>query len=123
MTVVICSKCGLRQWVPVTGVCRKCSANLGFRLIELALCDNRNSSSDPGSAALKLGSTLRALRLRQGRTQAEISRRSRVPRSSLSRFESNACEPSLPTLARILVALGVESLYLRLRTGSPSRRD
>jgi DNA-binding XRE family transcriptional regulator len=123
MTVVNCISCGLRQWVPVSGTCRRCHAKLGFSLIEIPLCDHANTSNVYPGGALRLGPRLRALRLRQGRTQANVASKARVPRTSLSRFESNLCAPSLSTLARILVALGVESLYLRLRTGSPPDRD
>lgn len=114
MTVVSCISCGLRQWVPVSGTCRRCHAKLGFSLIEIPLCDHADTSNDLPGASLKLGPRLRAMRLRQGRTQQNVAAKARIPRSSLSRFESNACAPSLPTLARILSALGAESLYIRL---------
>lgn len=121
MTVVSCISCGLRQWVPVSGTCRRCHAKLGFSLIEIPLCDQVNPSNDFSNAALRLGRRLRAMRLRQGRTQASVASKARVPRTSLSRFESDACAPSLSTLARILAALGVESLYIRLGTESSAR--
>lgn len=119
MTVVNCSSCGLRQWVPVSGTCRRCHAKLGFSLIEIPLCIHANSSGNLQFTALRVGPTLRAMRLRQGRTQASISARARVPRTSLSRFESGTCKPSLSTLARILTALGAESVYIRLGKSPP----
>lgn len=114
MTVISCSSCGLRQWVPVSGHCRKCQAKLGFSLIEVPLCLHENAPNHRRGSALKVGPTLLAMRLRQGKTQTCISSMSRVPRSSLSRYESGACSPSLSTLARILDALGAECLYIRL---------
>jgi DNA-binding XRE family transcriptional regulator len=119
MTVVRCVSCGLLQWVPVSGTCRRCQAKLNFSLIELPLCAHENSSDHRQSPALRVGPTLRAMRLRQGRSQANVSSRARVPRSSLSRFESDACAPSLSTLAKILTALGAECLYIRLGKGPP----
>ena len=121
MTVISCSSCGLRQWVPLSGRCRKCQARLNCSLIEIPLCVHEDASNNLRDPALRIGSTLRAMRLRQGRSQESVSSKARVPRSSLSRFESNACAPSLSTLARILAALGVESLYIRLGNGPPSR--
>lgn len=121
MTVVSCISCGLRQWVPVSGTCRRCHAKLGFSLIEIPLRIHANISDDRRTAALRVGPTLRAMRLRQGRSQASVSLKAGVPRSSLSRFESDACAPSLSTLARILTALGVESLYIRLGNGESAR--
>jgi DNA-binding XRE family transcriptional regulator len=114
MTVVRCVSCGLRQWVPVSGTCRRCQANLGFSLIEIPLHIHADTSDHRQSPALKVGSTLRAMRLRQGRSQANVSSRAGVPRSSLSRYESGASAPSLRTLALILVSLGAECLYIRL---------
>lgn len=117
MTIVSCTCCGLRQWVPVSGACRRCQAKLGFSLIEIPLHleATRENRSTP---VLKVGPALRAIRLRQGRSQASVSSKAgRVPRTSLSRYEADACAPSLATLARILVALGAESLYIRLGAG------
>lgn len=117
MTVVSCISCGLRQWVPVSGACRRCHARLGFSLVEIPLCIHANNPDDRRGAALRLGPTLRAMRLRQGKSQENVSSKARVPRSSLSRFEPDACAPSLSTLARILAALGAESLYIRIGKG------
>ncbi len=119
MTVVRCVSCGLRQWVPVSGACRRCQAKLNFSLVELPLCSQESSPDHCLNPALKVGRTLRAMRLRQGRSQANVSSKARVPRSSLSRFESDSCAPSLSTLARILTALGAECLYIRLGKGPP----
>jgi DNA-binding XRE family transcriptional regulator len=121
MTVVNCISCGLRQWVPISGQCRRCHAKLGFSLLEIPLNVHGSELDHTTSPALRVGPTLRAMRLRQGRTQASVSARARVPRTSLSRFESDTCAPSLSTLARILAALGVESLYIRLGNGPPRR--
>lgn len=116
MTVIRCDSCGLRQWISDT--CRRCHAKL-FSLVEIPLCDPANTSDDYPGAALRLGLKLRAMRLRQGRTQASVASKARVPRSSLSRFESDASAPSLSTLVRILAALGAESLYIRLGKSPP----
>ncbi len=121
MTVVSCISCGLRQWVPISGTCRRCHAKLGFSLIEIPLYIHSNSSGNLQFTTLKVGPTLRAMRLRQGRSQETVARKARVPRTSLSRFESNSCAPSLSSLARILTALGVESLYIRLGNGESAR--
>jgi Helix-turn-helix domain len=122
MTVVRCVSCGLLQWVPVSGHCRKCQTKLGFSLIEIPLCVHENAPDDRRGSALEVGPTLLAMRLRQGKTQTCVSSISRVGRSSLSRYESGACSPSLSTLARILAALGAESLYIRIGKGPPRER-
>jgi DNA-binding XRE family transcriptional regulator len=123
MTAVTCSNCGLRQWVPISGSCRRCSTNLGFRLIEIPLNVHNNLIANNSRPDLRFGPALRAMRLRQGRSQNSVSSSARVPRSSLSRVESNTCTPSLSTLARILCALGVESLYIRLGNSVPQPKE
>ena len=120
MTVIRCSSCGLVQWVPVSGTCRRCQTKLPFSLIEISLGIHENAPENRRGKAFRVGPTLRAMRLRQGRSQANVSSERLMPRSSLSRFESDACAPSLPTLARILTALGAECLYIRL--GNPQFR-
>lgn len=122
MTAVTCSSCGLRQWVPISGSCRRCRANLGFRLIEIPL-NLHNATLNNSRPDLRFGPILRAMRLRQGRSQDSISSSARMQRSSLSRVESNTCAPSLSTLARILRALGAESIYIRLGNSVPRPKE
>lgn len=122
MTVIRCSFCGLVQWARVSGICAKCGAR-AFSLIEIPLCFHPTTSDDHPALALRVGPALRAMRLRQGRTQASVSSKARVPRTSLSRFESGTCTPSLPTLGRILTALGAESLYIRCGNQPQPRND
>ena len=44
----------------------------------------------------------------QGITQAELARRTGIPRSNITRFESGSYNPSLDLLVRIAAALGME---------------
>lgn len=118
MIIIRCTCCGLRQWVPVSGACRRCHTKLGFSLLEIPLHPDQDQPGKRPTPGLRVGPALRAMRLRQGRSQASVaSRAGRVPRTSLSRYEADACAPSLATLARILTALGAESLYIRLGPG------
>ena len=52
-------------------------------------------------------------RKRQDMTQAELARRTGIPRSNITRFESGSYNPSLEMLVRIAAALGM-TLQLRL---------
>ena len=49
----------------------------------------------------------------QGITQAELARRTGIPRSNITRFESGNYNPSLELLVRIAAALGM-SLQMQL---------
>lgn len=118
MTVVTCISCGLRQFA-LSSACRRCRADLGFSFIEIPLTENMIHSQLPGVRKLLLGSLIRSIRLRQGKSQARISEKAETGRAHLSRIERGAATPNLATLLRILGALGVESLYVRLNDKSP----
>ena len=60
---------------------------------------------------------LRDARLRAGLSQAELGRRAGVTQSVVSAYESGARQPSVPTLARLVAATGLE---LDLRVCEPA---
>jgi len=60
---------------------------------------------------------LRDARLRAGLSQAELGRRARVTQSVVSAYESGARQPSIPTLARLVAATGLE---LEMRVSEPA---
>jgi predicted nucleotidyltransferase/DNA-binding XRE family transcriptional regulator len=74
----------------------------------------------PTDAAAAPGALLRDARRRSGLTQAELARRAGVTQSVISAYESGARQPSLPTLARLVAATGLE-LTVELRKGAPVR--
>jgi hypothetical protein len=72
---------------------------------------------DPAGAS---GALLRDARRRSGLTQAELARRAGVTQSVISAYESGARQPSLPTLARLVAATGLE-LAIGVRKPAPAR--
>lgn len=60
---------------------------------------------------------LREARRRAGLSQVELGRRAGVTQSVISAYESGARQPSVPTLARLVVAAGYE---LELRISDPA---
>jgi len=56
---------------------------------------------------VRLGQRLRALRLAEGLTQAELARRTGIHRPNIARVEAGRHTPSLETLARLASAIGV----------------
>lgn len=56
---------------------------------------------------VRLGQRLRALRLAEGLTQAELARRTGIHRPNIARVEAGRHTPSLETLARLAAAIGV----------------
>ncbi len=114
MTVVRCVSCGLRQWA-LRSTCVRCRANLGFSVIEITLLKQDPSAMQGQDCSiLPLGSAIRSLRISQKKSQACLASSACLERSNLSRIERSQSVPSVPTLARLLRALGVESLYIRL---------
>lgn len=109
MTTCRCVECGVVQWVlPSCGKCRKCGAPLPFSVLEISLTNIH---------ALQLGRALRSLRLRQGVTQTQLARSAMLGRSHLSRIESGT-PPKLATFVRLLNALGVDTLYIPVKSKS-----
>src|SRR5690348_11219852 len=108
MNVVTCDSCGLRQWIPVSGVCRRCAARVFIAVhIPIQSWEASSGSDEPNVA---LGRVLRSMRLRRGQTQAQIALSAVTSRSHLARIELGAAQPNLSTLIRILRALQVRSV-------------
>jgi transcriptional regulator with XRE-family HTH domain len=70
-----------------------------------------------------VGSTLRALRMRQARTLREVSARARVSLGYLSEIERGQKEPSSELLAAICAALEVELSDLFAEVSQTLRRE
>nr|VTP01801.1 anaerobic benzoate catabolism transcriptional regulator [Mycobacterium riyadhense] len=54
------------------------------------------------------GNLLRIARARTAMSQRDLAQAANVPQSTIARIESGARQPSLPVLARILAAVGLE---------------
>lgn len=120
MTVIRCESCGLvRQLVPDT--CPRCHASMGL-LIEIPIGDNSESAEGRNQASLSLGQALRRLRLRQGKTQALISAAAGLDRAHWSRVEANTASPTLKTVLLMFKALGVDTVYVRIRERRPFKQ-
>ena len=107
MDQLVCPICALTQFVPVRGQCRRCGTRL-FTLVEIPLLDGAACVD-----AARFGATLKAIRQAQHKTQGCISS---TNRSQLSRLESGALSPRLHTVIRILRALRVGAVILRVQT-------
>ncbi len=111
-----CMQCLLKQYVPVSGRCRRCGASFGIEIIEIKLPSAPASENFPRGLGLPLGDAIRSLRQKQHRTQSELARASGLGRSMISRAECSASAPNGKTLGKILHGLRVESIWLVSRT-------
>ena len=62
----------------------------------------------PGSRVAKPGAALRALRRKRGWTLADVSRRTGLPTSTLSKIENDRMSPTFDKLARISTGLQID---------------
>jgi transcriptional regulator with XRE-family HTH domain len=111
--VVRCEQgCGLVQFRTRSGFCRRCLRLLPCILVfrtptpapaveEAALPVSQSSLVE------NIGRRISELREAQGLTQAQLTNKSRVSRSYISRIESGKMLPSISTLEKVGAALGI----------------
>ena len=132
--VISCKACGLVQFRTRTGKCRRC-----LHLLPLAEPGRVTSSSRPANLRRarrkskgkwlnlemveNLGQRIQEIRKLRGLTQNELFELSNVSRSYLARIESGLMTPSLGTLEKISVALGVSLNRFFLRGGEALLED
>ncbi len=63
-------------------------------------------------AAVKIGKSVRELRIEKFMSQAELSKAAGVSPAHLGRIERNEHDPHLSTIRKIAQALGVDPSYL-----------
>ncbi|HEX4103910.1 MAG TPA: helix-turn-helix domain-containing protein [Candidatus Paceibacterota bacterium] len=108
-----CLTCGLVQYRTRTGNCRCCHHALTpktiFVLPELPpQTPDKNNVRGPNLEIVQnVGQRILQLREARGITQSQLQARCRVSRSYLSRIEGGRMTPSLATLEKIAVALGI----------------
>src|ERR1700682_2142572 len=125
--VVRCDRCLLVQFRTSNSLCRRCHLSLDEDEAEIAamtpapevLPVNVHSN---GRGHLKLESSIRSLRLRNGLSQRQLALRMSVPRTYVSKIENEKATPTLSSLERLARALEVSVPEL-LSGGETSRQD
>lgn len=107
--VFVCPSCGLRQFVGVAALCRRCREPRPMAQLEIPL-----AAMGPNLAAV-IGNTIRELRLRRGFSQSTLAQRIGSHRTHVSRIERAQVTPTPALLVRAALALGVEQILLRVR--------
>lgn len=115
MDPLVCPVCECNSPGPVAalGRCRRCGAHL-FTLIEVPLADDPSRRN-----GLSIGAALKEIRKMRDRNQSSVGSHARIDRAHLSRIESGASTPRLQTLCRLLRALGVHAILLRVDAQPP----
>lgn len=120
MDTIQCSRCGLHQFIFITSGdaarCKRCHSSRGFSIIALPL-PSTPLTLDQMDAQIRtaVGVLVQKLRKRQNLTQHWVGLHSRTHASEVSRAERGARILSLSSLVRIVKAIGIDGVYLRLR--------
>ena len=121
--VVRCAYCRLMQYRTSNSLCRKCHKPLDFeetaRLMPQLV--SSQSAPDGADAALHVAAQVREIRLARHLSQRQLASRMQVPRTYISKIENGKAIPTLGSLERLALALGVE--VRQLVRDARSRRD
>jgi len=117
---IVCPACQLSQFERGNGKCRRCDHSLGHTYLELFLSipPAKYNSQRLVATRLQTGGLIRRLRLRRGITQSELASLTGIHRTYLSRAERGQVVPSIIALLQIVCALGVDKVFLRVRSSS-----
>jgi transcriptional regulator with XRE-family HTH domain len=127
--VIRCNTCALIQYRTRTGNCRRCLRPLPSALHPLLPAhEPLEISSDRADEFLKppnfqavanIGKRIQQLRKSRGLTQNQLQMRSRVSRSYLARVETGLMTPSLRTVEKIALGLGIALSQFFIPAASP----
>jgi len=113
--IVTCPACSLRQFLTGDGSCRRCHQPLGVTYHEIPLPLSPLDLASDFHNHNRLGTLIRQLRHKSGRSQAWLARSTHTHRTHVSRLECGQVLPAVSTLLRIAAVLGVDRISLRIR--------
>lgn len=118
--VTRCAVCSLTQYRSVSGLCVRCGAVLKVAISNLGTSELCHESAFPISR--RIGIAVKQLRIERRLSQEQLARKMRTARPQVTRLESGISNPSLQTIERAALALGIDitEIFLRLPC---SRRD
>jgi transcriptional regulator with XRE-family HTH domain len=121
--VVRCEYCRLMQYRTSNSLCRKCHKPLDYE--EPAPLAPHLVTSQPvphsDDASMQVATQVRELRRARHLSQRQLAGRMQVPRTYISKIENGKAIPTLGSLERLALALGVE--VRQLVRDARSRRD
>ena len=121
--VVRCEYCRLMQYRTVNSLCRKCHKALDIEE-PVVLAPQLVTSppvADCEEAGMQVAHQVRELRRARHLSQRQLAGRMQVPRTYISKIENGKAIPTLGSLERLALALGVEVRHLV--RDARSRRD
>jgi DNA-binding XRE family transcriptional regulator len=112
---VVCPTCELRQLT--SPLCRRCRDELGFAYVEIPLPPSESVFGPMGASHVRkiVAGIVRGLRTRRGYNQSKLANAIATDRTHVSRVEGARVLPSLVMLLRVVMILGVDRVYVRMR--------
>ena len=108
--VVRCQGCGLMQFLPASGLCRRCRkpcvCPVALALVERL--DAAKSRTARSEAAKGFGRRLQQLRKAAGLSQPKLGAACRMQRTYVSKVETGRCLPNMDALLRFRAGLRLE---------------
>ena len=107
--VVRCDYCSLVQYRTSNSLCRRCHKPLDIEELEdLAPQLVTSSAQASAEAGLQVAGQVREIRKARHLSQRQLAGRMQVPRTYISKIENGKAIPTLGSLERLAMALGVE---------------
>jgi transcriptional regulator with XRE-family HTH domain len=121
--VVRCEHCRLMQYRTINSLCRKCHRPLDIEEPEPLLPQLVTNAPAPEceEAGLQVAAQVRNMRRTRHMSQRQLAGKMQVPRTYISKIENGKAIPTLGSLERLAMALGVE--VRMLVRDARSRRD
>lgn len=98
-----CPKCGLNQFVTVSGKCRRC----GFDPPAWVPEPKPEPEPAPVVAPVSLGRRFAQIRVRLGFSQRQLAAKMNVPRTYISKIENEVSSPTITSLEKAAEAMGI----------------
>lgn len=105
-----CESCRLTQFKTANSLCRKCHKPLDIEELDaprLQLVPSAPASSEE-DAGLHVAAQVREIRRARHLSQRQLAGRMQVPRTYISKIENAKAIPTLGSLERLALALGVD---------------
>lgn len=110
--VLRCDHCSLVQFRTTNSLCRKCRHPLDIERLSLAPQLVPPPMADSAEAGLQVAGQVREIRRARHLSQRQLASRMQVPRTYISKIENGKAIPTLGSLERLAVALGVSVCHL-----------
>lgn len=112
---VRCRACQLNQYPTARETCRRCGAELFEKAATIIVETPTEPPAPQYTFAQRVARELRTIRRMRGLSQRQLKAATGQPRTYFSKLENSACTPSVESLFRVLVGIGITPYQFFLR--------